>query len=80
MRKLRGLGLDTAILREGAPSRELVDNAEDEDRNEKRSFTVSASAAALDRLYDSHDGNRNQRNVQSCSLDKYDAILVCLPC
>eukprot|EP00434_Breviolum_minutum_P005785 symbB.v1.2.005100.t1/scaffold234.1/size257806/19 len=32
MRKLRGLGLDTMILREGAPQRELVETAEDEDR------------------------------------------------
>lgn len=32
MRKLRGLGLDTAILREGAPQRELVETAENEDR------------------------------------------------
>ena len=33
MRKLRGLGLDTAILREGAPQRELVETAENEDRS-----------------------------------------------
>ena len=33
MRKLRGLGLDTAILREGAPQRELVETAEREDRS-----------------------------------------------
>ena len=36
MRKLRGLGLDTAILREGAPQRELVETAENEDRSSTR--------------------------------------------
>lgn len=36
MRKLRGLGLDTAILREGAPQRELVETAENEDRSSNR--------------------------------------------
>lgn len=32
MRKLRGLGLDTKILKEGSPQRELVETAEEEDR------------------------------------------------
>ena len=35
-RKLRGLGLDTAILREGAPQRELVETAENKDRSSTR--------------------------------------------
>lgn len=33
MRKLRGLGLDTVILKEGLPRRELVEQAEREDRS-----------------------------------------------
>eukprot|EP00438_Fugacium_kawagutii_P001338 Skav226322 [mRNA] locus=scaffold3301:635617:652993:- [translate_table: standard] len=40
MRKLRGLGLDTAILREGAPSRELVDSAEEEDRSSTQKMII----------------------------------------
>ena len=34
MRKLRGLGLDTVILKEGLPQRELVEQAEREDRSQ----------------------------------------------